>query len=148
MSKPKIVEVGYVESSYDLGGFLGEAYRALLELRREAEALGLDLPDFPDCNFNGERGSLFGWLESVGASTGSPECNEESGAPGGSGVGRLVYYPLREEKAIERKARQDVERAKQIIMVHLLRKHGLADMEPVELDEFLSAATDSKPPEC
>lgn len=147
MSKPKIVEVGFVESPYDLHGFLRECYMRIQDLRREAEDAGLDLPDFPVCSSQGVSRSLFDWLESVGASLGSRECNEESGAPGGSGVGRLVYYPLRDEKAIEKNATRSVRRAKEIIMVQLLRKHGLADMEVYELDEFLSAATEPGSPQ-
>jgi hypothetical protein len=32
-------------------------------------------------------------------------------------------------------------------MVQLLKKHGVADMEVGEFDEFLAAATEPKPPQ-
>jgi hypothetical protein len=146
MTKPKIVEVGFVESSSDLGGFLGEAYGALQELRREAKALKLDLPGFPDLGGEDVPNSVFDWVGTVGASTCGQECNEDDGAPGGSSIGRVVYYRWRDEKAIERKAEESVQRGREIIMVQLLKKYGLADLEVDELDDFLAAATEPKPP--
>jgi hypothetical protein len=141
MTKRKVIEIGYVEHSCNLSGFLRSAYGECERLLEEA--VGLDI-HFPEWNFVDDDGvNVFLWLRHVGVQLDS-SYNEDQ-APGLSGEYNFAWYYWSSRKEVVKAASESVREMRQFIHGLIIKKLRLEDLDPADFMETLKKAAEREP---